>query len=113
MSPETVQMPAEPGDTGPQCQLLRRLRQENHEFEASLSYTENSRQPELQIVTLSYKTKLNKPGCALKKGPQAGLPAFCRRAFLFTRGPTPCPSFQPIFLSNSKPTDNLDRIWKH
>lgn len=34
-------------------------------------------------------------------------PVCCLRGFLFTRGPTPWPSFQPILLSSSTPMDNL------
>lgn len=35
------------------------------------------------------------------------LPICCLRAFLFTRGPTPWPSFQPIFISSSTPMEDL------
>lgn len=34
-------------------------------------------------------------------------PACCLRCLLFNRGPTPCPSFHPIFRSICTPTDEL------
>jgi len=49
---------------------------------------------------------------SMTSGTSLNLPGFCLRGFLLTRGPIPCPSFQPIFRNNSTPTVILRRKQK-
>lgn len=48
----------------------------------------------------------------ISSGTSLNLPSFCLHGFLLTRGPIPCPSFQPIFRNSSTPTVILRRKQK-